>query len=502
VPQVASQTISHASSATHGHTYRPPAQQSERTSGSPFQSMLDDNAAAADDRPSEDGSKVARGQDTSKPAKADASNATSADKPQDAKAANVAKPDQADQTGKADKAIKADKADKAGKAIKADTAETTDKTADGDKDAAKDPSKAAADAAATAQVGDATKPANGTADPTAAAAVPVPPTPPVDPAATNILASTLIPAGTGHATAVQTTAADEQPVEAAAVTADAAKSAPVTVAAFQVQTAKAGESGKSNKPGAQDAAKGPDKIDATSGDDDAQADKAGAQAKADAKAAQPPLTEADKQHIARARGETSTDGKQAAAKDAPAVNHADANTAAAKADGVTPQIQIATAHTAAAAPSAPAPEQPTPQAAAVPLAGLGVEIASKALDGTNHFEIRLDPPELGRIEVRLNVDKDGHVTSRLIADRSDTLDLLRRDSAGLERALQDAGLKTSDNGMQFSLRDQSGGQQQQQQQSANRSTLVVQDDTLPAIDATQIPYGRYGTRAGGLDIRV
>ena len=51
-------------------------------------------------------------------------------------------------------------------------------------------------------------------------------------------------------------------------------------------------------------------------------------------------------------------------------------------------------------------------------------------------------------------------TSRLTVDRADTYDLLRRDAAGLERALQDAGLKTADNGLQFSLRDQSASQQQ------------------------------------------
>ena len=101
-----------------------------------------------------------------------------------------------------------------------------------------------------------------------------------------------------------------------------------------------------------------------------------------------------------------------------------------------------------------------PQPAAIPFAGVAIEIAGKALAGKNHFEIRLDPPELGRIEVRLDVDRDGNVTSRMIADRADTLDLLRRDASGLERALQDAGLKTSDNGLQFSLRDQSAQQQQ------------------------------------------
>jgi flagellar hook-length control protein FliK len=139
------------------------------------------------------------------------------------------------------------------------------------------------------------------------------------------------------------------------------------------------------------------------------------------------------------------------------------------------------------------------QPAAIAVAGLAVEIAGKALAGKNRFEIRLDPPELGRIEVRLDVDRDGNVTSRLTVDRADTYDLLRRDAAGLERALQDAGLKTADNGLQFSLRDQSANQQQAN--SGDTAQLVVQDDTLPTDVAPQI-YNRLAGQGGGLDIRV
>jgi hypothetical protein len=157
----------------------------------------------------------------------------------------------------------------------------------------------------------------------------------------------------------------------------------------------------------------------------------------------------------------------------------------------------------AAAPPAPTP-QPLPQAAAIPLAGVAIEIAGKALAGKNRFEIRLDPPELGRIEVRLDVDKDGRITSHVIADRRDTLDLLQRDASGLQRALQDAGLKTSDNGLQFSLRDQSAGQQQQQQNSgpATPSTaqLVVEDDA--PLDVMANAYSPLAGLSGGLDIRV
>ncbi len=112
---------------------------------------------------------------------------------------------------------------------------------------------------------------------------------------------------------------------------------------------------------------------------------------------------------------------------------------------------------------------------AVPLSGVPVLIASRALAGGKQFDIRLAPPELGRIEVRLKVDRDGQISSHLTADRPDTLALLRRDEAGLERALQDAGFKTASDGLQFSLRDQSGNSQAEtrstaQPLSANRKT--------------------------------
>ena len=180
---------------------------------------------------------------------------------------------------------------------------------------------------------------------------------------------------------------------------------------------------------------------------------------------------------------------------------------AAKPDDATQSLSVAAAtsqpaSSAASASAAAAPAAPAAaQAAAVPLAGLAVEIAGQALTGKNRFEIRLDPPELGRIEVRLDVDKNGGVTSHLIADRADTLDLLRRDASGLERALQDAGLKTSDNSLQFSLRDQSGQQQQEHQQST-AARLVVTDDSVPAAGAAASALNAYASRRGGIDIRV
>ena len=143
-----------------------------------------------------------------------------------------------------------------------------------------------------------------------------------------------------------------------------------------------------------------------------------------------------------------------------------------------------------------------PRAATVPIAGLAVAIASRAQAGSSQFDIRLDPPELGRIDVRLDVDRDGQVTSHVTVDRADTLQLLQSQQPQLERALEQAGLKTADNGLQFTLRDQSFAGQNGSSGSAQPSAaqLVIPDADQPVIQAKQI-YSRAGL-GSGVDIRV
>lgn len=158
----------------------------------------------------------------------------------------------------------------------------------------------------------------------------------------------------------------------------------------------------------------------------------------------------------------------------------------------------ATAATTAAA-AAPAPAQ-TP-AVAVPLSGLAVEIVTQADAGRNHFEIRLDPPDLGRINVKLDVDSNGSVTTHLVVDRADTLDLLKRDAPSLERALQQAGLKTSDHALDFSLRQHSFAQDDKPTQTGSQHMIVPDDDPAP-LEAMRQGYGRLLGLGGGLDIRV
>ncbi len=148
-----------------------------------------------------------------------------------------------------------------------------------------------------------------------------------------------------------------------------------------------------------------------------------------------------------------------------------------------------------------------PATAAVPVSALPVTIAARAKAGSNQFDIRLDPPELGRIDVQLNVDSNGQVTSHVTVDRPETLSLLQSQQPQLERALEQAGLKTADNGLQFSLRDQSFAGQNNSGNGGNGSgaqrntpQLLIHDADLAPIASQQI-YAR-GARSSGVDIRV
>jgi flagellar hook-length control protein FliK len=144
---------------------------------------------------------------------------------------------------------------------------------------------------------------------------------------------------------------------------------------------------------------------------------------------------------------------------------------------------------------------PVSAAQPVPVNALAVEIAAQARAGNSRFEIRLDPPELGRIDVRLDVDHDGNVTSRLVIERADTYDLLRRDQSTLERALQQAGLKTSDNALEFSLRDQGFARHRNSDDLPHGLQIQVQEaDTAPGEAASG--YARLLGARGGIDIRV
>ena len=91
---------------------------------------------------------------------------------------------------------------------------------------------------------------------------------------------------------------------------------------------------------------------------------------------------------------------------------------------------------------------PPPPAAAEQIA---LRIGKAIETGADRITIQLKPAALGRVDIRLEVAENGHTIVVVAAERAETLDLLQRDSRGLERALQNAGLDTDSQNLSFNL---------------------------------------------------
>lgn len=145
----------------------------------------------------------------------------------------------------------------------------------------------------------------------------------------------------------------------------------------------------------------------------------------------------------------------------------------------------------AAAPAPDAARATSDVAAAEPRArasaigeDVGLAIVRHADTGSGDvLVIRLDPGELGKIEVRLRMDEARQLTAEVTADQPATLDLLRRDSDSLTRALNDAGFRADDQSLRFDSRGFGQNEQQAQQgrRVANRAYLSEDDASASSI---------------------
>jgi hypothetical protein len=105
-----------------------------------------------------------------------------------------------------------------------------------------------------------------------------------------------------------------------------------------------------------------------------------------------------------------------------------------------------------------------------------VAIKNAGHDGLQQITIQLDPMDLGRVEVKMHTNSDGHTSITFTADKASTFDSLSRDARVLEHSLQEAGIKADAGSMQFNLRQQPQpqlqsdlGQGQGKQNSPNSS---------------------------------
>ena len=124
------------------------------------------------------------------------------------------------------------------------------------------------------------------------------------------------------------------------------------------------------------------------------------------------------------------------------------------------------------------------------------------------LELKLHPESLGKLQVKIDVTPEGKTSLVVIADKAETLDLLQRDSKGLEKILQENGLKTDSGSLSFNLNDGGDGwkkfqdiQNNERQVAFNLEQLLNDDQIVPTDSVSHAGYGSYVDN-GMLDIVV
>lgn len=124
-------------------------------------------------------------------------------------------------------------------------------------------------------------------------------------------------------------------------------------------------------------------------------------------------------------------------------------------------------------------------------AQLAAQMARKLEGRSTRFDMVLTPEDLGRVDVSLEIGKDGQLSARLAFDNPAAAADLKGRADELRRQLQEAGFQVAGDALDFSQRDPSTGggaferQQQRNALFAGGSRLAAQADmpTVPAPGA-------------------
>lgn len=140
-------------------------------------------------------------------------------------------------------------------------------------------------------------------------------------------------------------------------------------------------------------------------------------------------------------------------------------------------------------------------------ADIAVQMARHKADGSNQFTIRLSPESMGTVTIRLNVGNNSQLSAQMQVEKPETLALLQKDLAGLEKALKAQGFNTSSNDISIALKSATtamrmgdvmgeslGDQRPGQGQNGSQNQ--------PAAQASQNSSTSNGQSAGGQNVNT
>ncbi|MFZ0268505.1 flagellar hook-length control protein FliK, partial [Caulobacter sp.] len=168
--------------------------------------------------------------------------------------------------------------------------------------------------------------------------------------------------------------------------------------------------------------------------------------------------------------------------------------------------------------AAPAPIHAAqlPKAGPETVSHLTTEIASKAVVGkTSRFDIVLQPEGLGRVDVRIEIAKDGKLTAALNFDNPAAAAELRGKSGELRQALAAAGFNVADSALSFdsSSQNQNGGQNQNaffnfrdgengRQGFQGRAFRSALGEEIPTLSPSVLLPGLRVAESSGVDVSI
>lgn len=142
-------------------------------------------------------------------------------------------------------------------------------------------------------------------------------------------------------------------------------------------------------------------------------------------------------------------------------------------------------------PSVSTPLQPVrvPDRPVIPpalqLAPIVITLSTLEQDAAMRLTLTLEPEELGRIEVAVERTGEARLAITMVADRPETLHLLQRDSALLDRALAQAGVGLEGRSLAFAFGG-SGGRGDERRGRPNSRDEPVRDAVAEAAQPTSV----------------
>ncbi|MCI5050175.1 MAG: flagellar hook-length control protein FliK [Rickettsiales bacterium] len=118
--------------------------------------------------------------------------------------------------------------------------------------------------------------------------------------------------------------------------------------------------------------------------------------------------------------------------------------------------------------------------------------------GMDRVMLELDPQDLGKVEIRMDIVADGRSQVSFTAENRSTLEMLQKDAAWLQKALQEAGIEADTQDMEFQLSDQGNGDGKGGGESGTSLAYgEEQNDVLPSYTSQYVV-----NLEEGVDIKV